>query len=62
MSKVRTWIGVLNNPQTHYKDWMAQDFLEGWILKAKAQYVCGQMEQGAEGTPHVQYALNFKQP
>lgn len=29
---------------------------------SKATYCCGQLEAGAEGTPHLQIFLNFKEP
>lgn len=36
--------------------------MEAWVTKAKAVYVIGQLEKGAEGTPHIQFFLNFKKP
>lgn len=33
-----------------------------WFERGKARYVCGQLERGEEGTPHIQYTLNFKEP
>lgn len=61
MTRGRTFLCTLNNPTNHYgEDFQAQDFLEKWMTQGKARYVCGQMEQGAEGTVHVQYALNFE--
>lgn len=38
------------------------DYLEKWTTVGKASYVVGQLEQGAEGTPHIQYYLNFSTP
>lgn len=52
------WIGTLNNPDGV----VVQEFLERWVLRAKAVYVCGQLERGEEGTVHVQYHINFKKP
>lgn len=57
MSKSRNWLCTLNNPEV-----AAQDYLEAWFTKAKAKYVVGQLEKGEEGTPHIQYFLNFKEP
>lgn len=51
------WLGTLNNPKIE-----AKDFLESWFKKANAVYVVGQLEKGAEGTPHIQYFVNFKKP
>lgn len=50
----RTYLGTLNNPTVDPKD-----FLEKWFTQGKARYVCGQLEKGEEGTPHIQYFLNF---
>jgi hypothetical protein len=55
MSRARNWICTLNNPDIEIKD-----YLEAWFTKGKAAYVCGQLEKGEEGTPHIQYYLNFK--
>lgn len=38
------------------------DFLEKWHTEGKAKYVVGQLEKGEEGTRHIQYFLNFKEP
>lgn len=51
----RNWLGTLNNP-----DCVPHEFLEDLYTKLKAVYVCGQLEKGKEGTPHIQYFMNFK--
>lgn len=56
--KARRWLGTLNNPDVA----LARDYLELWHTKAGARYVNGQVEKGAEGTVHVQFFLNFKDP
>lgn len=35
------------------------EYLETYFTTHKAVYVCGQLEKGAEGTPHIQFFLNF---
>lgn len=42
------WMGVKNNP----KD-ITSDYLENLYIHSKARYVCGQLEKGEEGTPHI---------
>jgi len=49
------WLGTLNNP-----DVVPHEFLEQFISKHKAKYVCGQLEKGEEGTPHIQFFVNFE--
>jgi hypothetical protein len=53
--KARTWLGTLNNPDVD-----PSDYLSAWADKAR--YVCGQLEEGKEGTRHIQFYLNFKEP
>ena len=36
--------------------------MEKWNTIGGARYVTGQLEKGAEGTPHIQYFLNFEKP
>lgn len=55
--KSRNWLGTLNNPDVE-----GQEFLEKWFTEGKAKYVVGQLERGTEGTLHIQYFLNFKEP
>ncbi len=57
MAKVRIYLGTLNNPKVD-----PEEFLSLWHTKANARYVCGQLEKAEEGTPHIQYYLNFKEP
>ncbi len=56
------YLGTLNNPTDHYPDFDLAQFLEAWKTQAKAVYVTGQLEKGEEGTPHVQFFLNFQSP
>ena len=57
--QVRNWLCTLNNP-------VAPDM--GVYLKELhdtigAVYTCGQLEQGhKEGTPHLQFTMNFAKP
>jgi len=53
------YIGTLNNPDTHYEDFMAQEWLEALHKRSGAVYTVGQLEKGEEGTTHVQYFVNF---
>lgn len=46
----RNWNGVLNNPTLT---------LEELHTAAEATYTCGQKERGKEGTPHLQFYMNF---
>ncbi len=52
----RNWIGTYNNPEPE----LIIDYLQKWNTVAKAVYVVGQLERGAEGTPHIQFFMNFK--
>jgi len=56
MSKSRNWLGTLNNPSS---DVTTEEWLKALFTNAKAKYVCGQLEKGEEGTPHIQYFINF---
>jgi hypothetical protein len=46
--KSSNWLCTLNNPSVP-----PEEYLEAWFTKAKATYVCGQLEKGKEGTPHI---------
>lgn len=39
---------TLNNPDSDCKE-----YLEKFHVASKAVYVCGQLEKGKEGTPHI---------
>lgn len=39
---------TLNNPTVDTKE-----YLEAWSKVKDVVYVCGQLEKGAEGTPHI---------
>lgn len=51
------WLCTLNNPEVD-----TREYLEKWHTQGKANYVCGQLEKGEEGTVHIQYFVNFKKP
>lgn len=53
----RTWLITKNNPDTDSRDWLCALY-----EKSGAVYVCGQLEKGANGTPHIQAYVNFKTP
>lgn len=55
MGKCRTYIGTYNNPTEDPAEW-----IEALHNKSEAQYTVGQLEKGAEGTVHIQFALYFK--
>ena len=57
--KRNRFIGTLNNPQEHYKEFMLQDWLEATHKRSGAVYTAGQLEKGEEGTVHVQYFMVF---
>lgn len=52
-TKVRTWLCTLNNPTLT---------LEEVHQKTGAAYTVGQLEQGSNGTLHLQFVQNFKNP
>jgi len=49
------WIGTYNNIDTC----ICEDYLEKWHTLHKAVYVTGQLEKGKEGTPHLQFFVQF---
>lgn len=55
MANSRNWLMTLNNPDDDTKTYLRMVF-----EKSKANYCCGQLEKGAEGTVHIQFFLNFK--
>lgn len=57
MTSSRNWLMTLNHPKVE-----AKDYLEKIFRLSKAKYCCGQLEKGKEGTPHLQFFLNFKEP
>ncbi len=56
------YLGTLNNPTQHHPDFDLAQYLESWKTKGGAVYVTGQLEKGEEGTPHVQYFVQFPKP
>jgi hypothetical protein len=50
MSKCSNWLGTLNNPSS---DVTTEEWLKAFFNKTKATYVCGQLEKGENGTPHI---------
>lgn len=61
-SKRTRFIGTLNNPQEHYKDFMAEEWLKAIHVTHKAAYTTGQLEKGEEGTLHLQWYIMFEKP
>lgn len=48
---------TLNNPGPEYT---AQEYLERIHVQLKARFTGGQLEKGEEGTPHIQFFMNFE--
>lgn len=48
MAQTRMVIGTLNNPQG-----CAEEYLAAWSKVDGVVFVTGQLEKGANGTPHV---------
>jgi len=42
------YLGTYNNPKVD-----PRDYLEQWSKQKNVVYVVGQLEKGAEGTPHI---------
>ncbi len=57
--KCRNWLLTLNNPGDLD---LTQEYLERIHLQMKARYTTGQLEKGEEGTPHIQFFMNFVNP
>lgn len=55
--KSRNWLGTWNNPTVAGDEWLSKLYTE-----SKATYTVGQLEKGENGTPHIQFFLNFKEP
>lgn len=55
--KSNSWLGTLNNPDLSD----IELYLKQWF-DTGAVYVNGQLEKGDEGTVHVQFFLNYKDP
>lgn len=58
----RNWLLVLNNPNKYIEDTTTEDFLKTIFEKTEATFCTGQLEKGEEGTPHIQFFLNFGTP
>lgn len=56
-SKSRNFLMTLNNPVEE-----CEDYLKALHGKLGAAYTCGQLEKGANGTPHIQFFMNWKEP
>lgn len=54
-SQATAWLGTLNNPDLT----TVEEYIKLWYTKAKATYVNGQLEQGKEGTVHIQFFVLF---
>jgi hypothetical protein len=48
MTTSRNWLGTLNNPTES-----AEFILKTFFDLTEAKYVCGQLEKGENGTPHI---------
>lgn len=46
--KSTNWIGTKNNPDIN-----TLEYLQRFYDTSKARYVCGQLEKGESGTPHI---------
>lgn len=57
-NKMVNWLGTHNNPDVE----MVEAYLEKWFTGTGATYVNGQLEKGEEGTPHIQFFLNYPKP
>lgn len=53
MSQSKNWLCTLNNPDVE-----VEPYLANWFKLCT--YVNGQLEKGAEGTPHIQFYLCLK--
>ncbi len=53
----RNWLLTHNNPAMD-----CSEYLERIHGHLKAVYTVGQLEVGEEGTPHIQFFMNFKEP
>lgn len=54
--QARSWIMTLNNPKQD-----PEEYLSAFHKGTKAQYVCGQLEKGEKGTPHIQFFAYWAQ-
>ena len=48
----RNWLGTLNNPDVDPEEYLLS-------FAQRATYVCGQLEEGEQGTRHIQFYVNF---
>lgn len=48
-------MGTLNNPEIE-----PREFLQQMFDTDKCVYICGQLEKGENGVPHIQYYVNCK--
>lgn len=53
----RNYLMTLNNPTE-----FGQEYLESIHNQVGAQFTCGQLEKGKEGTLHLQFFMNFAKP
>lgn len=57
MAIARNYLFTLNNPKE-----FSEEYLRSFYEKSKARYLCGQLEKGEEGTPHLQFFANYAKP
>lgn len=51
----KNWLATLNNPGIS-----TEDFLKTMFVSLEATYLCGQLETGKQGTPHIHYYFELK--
>ncbi len=53
------WIGTLNAKAEGFTPEVAEAYIKRWHELGGAQFATGQIEQGKEGTPHIQFFLHM---
>lgn len=57
----RMFLCTLNDAARKYTPEIAEEYLKDWHHKHGAKFVTGQIEQGKEGTQHIQYFIHFSE-